>query len=447
MAVADRTELSSSSLGKRKRGGQSRDITDHQLTNDTREHRTNSQDMMPPPFLKSARPHVRDLLSKSITAVRSPPSHRDDAAIPSKYRGGYAIDQQLSEGLQHDHRQTYYEPQILRQTGPARSAERQVYRALPIETIQLNDGLEIFSLNSESQPGNVHQGVRQPLRQDFASGSRSGGQISHWHQADESGAVDLSKYGYHTAASVGQRTSYHERGPLENAPAPQYAVRQSTLAGQPSELPRGQLSTPAPHEPPRASIASPFFRMNAYQTYTAALQDSHAPPTRGSSPSQRASVFPLGQRPELRQSGTADQYARSYPTLYKDHSPVKNPEYPGSSFVPARTNELYSKQLMSEASPAPRLHAVQASSFTNQYVPSSQHFATSQQQTAPFRSRITLPPSSARANEVELASIPGLRGGSSRPKDGLYKAHMHRGQGYRDPRTLFSAAGRRSVRR
>lgn len=242
----------------------------------------------------------------------------------------------------------------------------------------------------------------------------------------------------------------HCREPLRNFSRTQLPWRLPLEAQQPYHTSRDPPSPVKVNNRAGSSVVSPFFKRNDAPIQMAA---SDRPPTRGSVSSERRSARPYGRDRGSRAPGSVQPESQRYLPLYEQQLPSCQSTGTGNREAQPWTTSLPRRQLATapytprnftrssafEAPPYPQ----DAAPF---YAPQSRQAGMGMSQTTALRSRITLPTSAGRTQDMELASVPGVRGASSQQRGGS-SFLQHRGPVYQDSRPLFSAAGRRSVRR
>lgn len=251
----------------------------------------------------------------------------------------------------------------------------------------------------------------------------------------------------HDTARVGQYefangTACDQRGPPSRAPLQRYTDDQYSRALPSRDTtryplqPRGPTPAKAGNRASGTAI-SPFFN---HVTHAPPPEATGIPTTRGSMMSGISNFHGapnrIGTSPDSRANRT---FVVESATQQSQPSPFMRPALPSRfqqyQYAPlSRSLDLPFRQ-STAAPPTPRHRPAAAGPIS--YQPATNRSAV----TGTSRSRITLPPSTARTHDYELTSVPGLRGSRN---DGAY---TQRGPGYADSRALFSAAGRRSVRR
>lgn len=405
---------SSSSQQKRKRQDYEADLRQESQQAAASQHRASSRDMMPPP---SSRP------------VRMPAKAQSQRPM---VRSVDAI-QELNPARSATPNSRFTQ---LEEPGGIAEAEHASYRPLHCDNEPRRLGEVSMPLQRNGVSGYADEGAGYYDENPRGVTSRRALEPEP-HNNVHVDSFRITQYDSAYGTVQDQRET-QSRAPLQLYPDAQdsdsFSMRDKTR----HPMQQRGLSPRNDGRRPLGSVISSFFnraKPNMPPDATA------IPSTRGSMMSGISNFYGASNtayaRPESRAGRplvveTAAQQAQ--PSPFVRPAPPSRFQQPDRYAPPSRSFELEYRQSIA-VPPSPRLQPPAAGPAS--YQPSVDGPTVG----GAFRNRITLPPSTARTHDYELSSVPGLRGSRNNG------AYTQRGTGYTDSKPLFSAAGRRSVRR
>lgn len=304
---------------------------------------------------------------------------------------------------------------------------RTVYNSQMIDQVAYDEPAEFATIDS-------------PLDSSFGVKQRP---IFHQqvYMPDPPGSQQTNRTG-RTSQTRNTRIEQHPQRPMRQPLRPVYindtGLQTPKRTSYPSAGPKPFVSPLRTGPPNPGSISSPFFQRGANASQITSRQ---RPLPRG------GDIFQTRAHHGMQLGATARSQWLQEPddtSNFRDHfrlGPRHNPSSDYGSFAPPPSNATPPyRELMAASQTSGDLQPPHKS---NSYA-SSMRSPAERQFNPESRGRITLPPSKSSSQEYELSSIRGLRGGHPQ-RAGGFPGQQH--QGYTGSRPLFSAAGRRSVRR
>lgn len=427
LAVREIHGPSSSSSRKRKRDEQEEGIerSRHQPVRSTQ--RTSSREMMPPPPIQMKQRREKPIQASQIPASRTTQRLETSGGVPNVPNLRYPLKetQDLTQPIVQ-----------IREMSRSPIAPRPAAIERP------------YAEHEYQMGGSITHGSREHYntkdRGLTSSFGESHGPVidrpTYTSQRTGRPMVERNDHFDHTKERVRQQDQLqHIRQPLRpihmnssGAHTPAHSTyRHANL---------GPISTPfKTREPTAGSVSSPFFQRDDIKSRISPIRP---PPPRGKNVTEahtrhESQPIATGTSQWLYENhgpSTAQDWSRSSRQLQPSSHDKYSGSAPFTATIPYRN--------FTAASQAPdEFHRRQDSEA---YAFSSQRPLAERQQFPASRGRITLPPSQSSAQDYELSSIRGLRGGYAQQVNGF---SAYRDSGYTGSRPLFSASSRRSVRR
>lgn len=231
----------------------------------------------------------------------------------------------------------------------------------------------------------------------------------------------------------------HPRQPLQTIPANQNRLQQPQKSRYQHVGPRAETPLFRSSQPGPGSVSSPFFQRDTSTAHSTFMQRPTTRRVHDRASTQFGRMGHVAQGVEMPRGQVVERDTfgqRQSPTVFSGaRPPIENRYYERQPPMGPPGDYALTAHMPHQA----------RRSYTNYaYGPPSRHSLINEPQVSSPRGRITLPLSSSRAQDNQLANIKGLRGGFPQQTEDHSARQKFQ---YSGSRPLFSAASRRSVRR
>ncbi|KAK6440124.1 hypothetical protein LTR95_003643 [Oleoguttula sp. CCFEE 5521] len=378
--------------------------TDSKPLNGPGKQRTSSRDLMPPPFSKP----TRRLVARD---ERRAPASRQ----PEPVQMLYDIPCVIHERPTHERAPAAFHAPAANRSSKHVSEHAAYTTQTQVGHRRYDEPMQITPAAQPSQSWDMRDSRAHRHLDPAASVRHNGGLFSRIRD----------HHSVHGTAAAQQTMQAREPRHVLSGEVP--------YARPPTTSPDAYATPQRPGGPPQSSVSSPFFHRSGVPS-SATRMDARAP-SRQSFFTSRQPMHDSRPEPEFDWRGRQQIHDNSHAVPPDVMSQISN----SRSIQGPHPDSQYQQSNNSESWRPPGSHSrdVRAASHRS-------HMINTHQRPTASRSRITLPPLSSQASDMGLSRIRGVRSAFAQP---LRYEHTQPRAGFQSSRGLFTANGRRSVRR